>query len=744
MNFLYPSLVAAPVLALIGIPILIHLINLLRQRPVKWAAMEFLLQSQRKNHRWIRLKEWLLLALRMAVLATLLFMLAQPVMQDTWTIFLGATETHHIVLLDDSFSMADRNSGTSAFARARGFLQRLVERAGRDPGQHHVWLLRFSRAALDTARHPRRFDLLDEVITAETRAELDAVLDNLQASQTDAGPGPALDEIRRLAAPQEDQQRNLYLVSDFREKDWREAGVLRQKLDDLARGGTAIHLVDCADRPIRNLAIRRLRPRGGTLVAGIELFVDLAVQNFSAGEARDVVVRLEEDGHPRPAAVLDAIGPGETAVRTVRVHFATAGQHTLAATLEDDAVQADNSRFAVLDLADSIPVLLIDGGPAARDAYFVAAALAPGGTVRTGIDPVVQPPSFLRGSDRLDRFAAVYLLNINQLDGAEVDAVEQFVRAGGGAAFFLGENSNVPWFNERLYRDGHGLFPTPLGIPTDLVTDRQSHEPDLAVADHPVFAALADRRNGFINRVRIHRYFGLPADYRPDPKSAARVIARLRNGAPLVVEKPYGEGRVIAFLTKASPEETTVGRWNNWAQGNPSYIVMMLELQAYLARRSGRDASRPVGAALEVAVDRSRFQTLVRFQLPPAAGSEQTDVEARAVGTELIATLPETAVGGIYEAQLRTLKGDWQKRYLACNVVPDEGDLKTFAERDLSARLKGVRYQWHRADQLQDGPQQRAGFNLSDSLLILLLVVLCGEQLLAFFASYHPSRRERR
>jgi hypothetical protein len=60
MSFLFPSLLAIG-LPLVAVPILIHLINLRRQQRIRWAAMQFLLESQRRNRRWILLKQMLLL-----------------------------------------------------------------------------------------------------------------------------------------------------------------------------------------------------------------------------------------------------------------------------------------------------------------------------------------------------------------------------------------------------------------------------------------------------------------------------------------------------------------------------------------------------------------------------------------------------------------------------------------------------------------------------------------------------------
>src|SRR3990172_1244572 len=113
-SFLHPSLfwtLGLPTLGVVAIPVLIHLINMMRHRRVEWAAMEFLLLSQKKHRTWVILKQLLLLLLRMLAVAAVVMMVAQPRLRSQLSI-LGGTRTHHIVLLDDSFSMSDRWADT--------------------------------------------------------------------------------------------------------------------------------------------------------------------------------------------------------------------------------------------------------------------------------------------------------------------------------------------------------------------------------------------------------------------------------------------------------------------------------------------------------------------------------------------------------------------------------------------------------------------------------------------------------
>src|SRR5260370_19019067 len=62
-TFLNPAYFFAG-LALISLPIIIHLINRMRFKRIRWAAMEFLLKSQKRNRRRLIIEQLLLLALR--------------------------------------------------------------------------------------------------------------------------------------------------------------------------------------------------------------------------------------------------------------------------------------------------------------------------------------------------------------------------------------------------------------------------------------------------------------------------------------------------------------------------------------------------------------------------------------------------------------------------------------------------------------------------------------------------------
>ena len=99
MQFTYQALTWGFLIALI--PLLIHLINMMRHRRIKWAAMEFLMQSYRKHRKWVWLKQLLLLLMRMLAVAMVVAMLAQWDPNSQLFTRFGGQVTHHYILLDD-------------------------------------------------------------------------------------------------------------------------------------------------------------------------------------------------------------------------------------------------------------------------------------------------------------------------------------------------------------------------------------------------------------------------------------------------------------------------------------------------------------------------------------------------------------------------------------------------------------------------------------------------------------------
>src|SRR5947209_11345476 len=93
--------------ALVSAPIIIHLINRMRFKRLRWAAMEFLLKSQKRNRRRLIIEQLLLLLLR-CLLVILAGLLVARYLGFSAFAFMQTKSTTHVVVLDDTLSMSDR------------------------------------------------------------------------------------------------------------------------------------------------------------------------------------------------------------------------------------------------------------------------------------------------------------------------------------------------------------------------------------------------------------------------------------------------------------------------------------------------------------------------------------------------------------------------------------------------------------------------------------------------------------
>ena len=552
----------------------------------------------------------------MGVIAVLVLMLAHLVLRNEWLSLLGRGTTHHLVLLDDSYSMSDRWNETTAFNEGKRAVQAIVDQASQQSDTQLVTLLRFSEAArLSAGAQPKVFA---EPINDTFRSRLESLLAGWEASQTDVGPADALKAIPRLPLADEEQSLIVYLVSDFRARQFTSATEIRKLLADLKEKEhvSQIHLVRCVREARPNLADQIACSRVGR----------------SRGRRRNV-----DERHAWPIMAMCRLAASPCSWSKMATPcppwcWTTSRRATKSRTSSACSSPAraptgwpPRSRptpSASITAATSPAICRPPGRCSSSMARQMAAAAA---SFRWPSPPAATPAPV--GSRTSSRPRSWPMPNAStsrrpcacsmcrHLNDDELAALKSYVRVGGGVAFFLGANTDRGFYNDRLFKNGEGLFPAPLKLPTQLLDREGEATPDVEVTQHPLFQVLAGRRNGFLPLLMVDYFYALQDDWQPPTDGSTQVIARLRNNAPLVIEKKFGKGRVIAQLTKLSTGDTPLGRWTNWSL-NPAFPVLANELVSYLAvahdDRPAAEHRRRPGRL------RRRGQIRIPLPLPPA------------------------------------------------------------------------------------------------------------------------------
>lgn len=518
LGFLAPAFLAA--LAAVAIPIALHLRRRRTDRVVDFPAAHMVPSTDVADDERRRLRDLLLLALRVAALVALAVSFARPYLTGDDA---GAGATATIVAVDVSRSV----SSPAAWAEVRRLARAAVSAA---PAGDAVGLVAFDDRARVVAP-----PLLDR---AQALSALDALEAGPGGTSAAAGLGAAFDALAG-------RHGRVVLVSDLQQRAWRSGDGVGVPPD------VEVSIVPVTVAP-GNLAVTGLTAVDGRGLRAV-------VQSYADGP-RTVDVRLAIDGAERGRVRV------ETApLSAVDVRFdTTLPRDGVAAVIVDDrdGAPADNARYLPLAPAPAPHVAVVTAAPpdSARTGLYVQRALEAGAetwpvrvTVQDGRDvsarPLVPPPS------------AVVLVGSRTLDRRGREQVAAYLRDGGRVFVALGPDVDVPTLADVL------------GVGVRLAPEPVAPSPDddaIVVSDprHPVWRQLAGARSA-LSRLPLDQFRRLLDE------SGWTVLARFAGGAVALAEREVGRGRLVVFTSDID------NRWNRFPL-EPGFAPFVVDLARYL------------------------------------------------------------------------------------------------------------------------------------------------------------------
>jgi hypothetical protein len=552
VSFLTPLFLVA--LATLAVPVLIHLTQKERKSVVEFPSLMFLRKIPYESVQRRRIRDWLLLALRLAAIALIVTAFARPFVRGTGLAAAAGGARDIVVLLDRSYSMGYGDTWASA--------QRLAAEAiGNATPADRISLVLFA----DTA----------EVALRSTPDRSRAVSEINAATP---GPGstkyaPALKLASSLLAESILPRKDVIVVSDFQRGGWQPDDTLRMP------GGTTITPVAVgggqgASLALTPVALLRSRendqPERVTVTAG--------VLNRTSTPATDVPIQLEIDGR----VVQDLkISAGPTASATVSFAPLTITQPNTRAVVRlgtaaqpVDALPRDNTFNFVLTPAAPVPVMTVSQG-SAESTLYLSRALAIGEAPRFAA--TLQSPEALAG-DSMNR-VRVIILNDVPISESVAQKLMTFVEGGGGLMVALGQRAS--WPASRA-----SWLPVSIGPPVDRTRGAAARLSGIDYG-HAIFEPFRAPRSGDFSTSRFYSYRGLSA------AKDASVLARFDTGEPALVERAAGRGRVVVFAS------TLDLNWNDLAL-KPMFLPFVHQLGRHLSGFREQPAWLTIGQVLDI------------------------------------------------------------------------------------------------------------------------------------------------
>lgn len=725
-----------PGVALLALPLLIHLINRLRYRRVRFAAMEFLLASQKRNRRRVLLEQLLLLLSRLALVALVVALIGRLVLDPNQLSLFQGARSHHVLVLDDSASMRDLLEAETSFDNAKAIIRRIVAEGARQPGSQMLTLVLMSTPDKAVAGLSNR--VVDEILLSEITDRLDALTCTHQA----VNAVTALEAVQQRLAGDRATSRHVHVLSDFRKQDWTDNKATAALLKELSGEGISLNLVRCAAETHENLGVTALEGAVEVAAAKVPVSLNATVQNWGSREAENVSAAVFVDGVRLPRSLeFQTIAAGQSASRRFDVVFPTAEAHAVSVQLQGDAFEVDNQRDLAVDVPADNPVLIVDGSPAMEQARYLADALAADKSV-TGFAPDLRTPEELRRISLQD-YALVYLVNVAELAPDALAPLETYVTNGGGLVWYMGDAVRPAFYNDKLFRPEGGLFPVKLGPAPESISETVGQGARIEPGQHPLFAILTGGLVPILDQVNVNLAYrrDKPADDAPVVTKDATVVASA-GGSPLMYEHTVGRGRVFTCLTSAGPLKNANGViWTNWANGPVgfSFVVFQLELAKRLVRKDRSLPPLSTGETITLQFDQAKFSPELEVVSPDERVTRLAATPAPAGSTP--ATLVQgsyrdTDQPGVYRMVLTSQDQRPTPRLYAVNVPSQEGALAIMQEQDLRRELGETPIEIQPAGSFEWIHNESPGSEMRHFLLSVLALVCIGEQLLASRLSY--------
>ena len=538
MSFLNPYLLFGS-LAL-AIPVLIHLVRREKSEIIPFSSLMFLLKVPKRSIRQQKIKNLLLMALRLLILAMLVGAFARPYMTQPAKPAANANSNRGtVLLLDTSYSMRYGNNFDRLKAEARKRIDAM--RAG-----DRMAIVAFNENASLLSRP-----------TSDKNA-LKAVLDTLEASYEATRFYEAFALADRVLADLGGDQKQLVLISDFQRNGWN-----RSSRESVIGTDVKTETVNLAVKEWTNVGIDSVlldqtsftRTYTGRLVARIHNY------NKERPTEVPVSVSLNDKEVGRKSVT---VSPNSTAIAEFTGFDLPLGFLKGRVRIEaDDPLKVDNEFLFVIERREKLKVLVVDSGKPKQSLYLRQAYTS---TAELPFEVTVTTSSNVT-PEEVGKYEVVIINDVPRLPEKVLSKMDELRKTGQGQLIILAENAEISSWNSYAK--------LPVKAVQRIFVPKDRGKPAVALTtydqNHSIFKPFKTSTRVALNSVQFFAYMNVEA------KPGSAVLAKYEDGSPVIVESSKDDHGLIVF------NSTIDSRWNDLPL-KPSFLPLFHEIVRYLSR----------------------------------------------------------------------------------------------------------------------------------------------------------------
>jgi len=531
-------------LAAVVLPILIHRITQKQAVVRNFSAVRLLLQSERVTARPRQLKHLLILALRLLAVATIVFMMARPVLVRPGIAAL-LSDGARVLLLDNSLSMA--------YQEDRGSRYELAKRAAKESlegFQGRVAIIPFVRIS-----GAQDFQWMK---SKEALKKLEAIPLSSGRGDTVLAFTSAYQQLKNLKTPKQ-----ILALSDMAQSDWDALDLT--KFGIISAADVTFFRIGTPGRDA-NYRIKTARLEKDEIIVGIPARLEVIVSNLS-DQAGTVQVYVNISGRKVDQKSID-LKSGQDGKILFDLMLEKPGWIDGEVRLSPDRLAPDDRFYFPLKVNEKIKVLVVDGDPKtslkASESYYLVKALRPGRLEESAfLTQVVTESAMARVN--LQSYDSLFLLNVAR---PNFSRLASFLEMGRPVFIFLGNRIDPEIYN-RFSLAPWQIF----GLNDPAQTVAKTTSIGSLEGDLKFLKALEEN----LKRASFKRYFKV--------EGPAQNLLVLTNQNPLLVTAKAGKSRLFLFTSSADLD------WNNL----PLKAAFVPFLQGLVKEAVGRGTSLPKG-----------------------------------------------------------------------------------------------------------------------------------------------------
>ena len=525
MNFLFPTFLIG--LAAIAIPIIIHLFNFRKYKKIYFTNVQFLKELKQESDSKSKLKEWLILAMRILAIACLVLAFAQPFIPGKTKAIQG--EKAISIYIDNSFSMESINKTGTLFENAKQYATEIA----------------------NTFNASDKFQLLTNDFEGKhqrliSKEEFIEQLNDVKISSATKSINDVIKRQQDFLRNSSSKNKRIFLLSDFQKN----AAIISKSDIDTS---IVISCIPIASTEVNNVYIDSVWFETPVQQFGTQQIIHAVIINKSNKDIENGSLKLYINNTQVSLASFNVSAENKKDV-SISFSVKTKGINKGVLKIEDYPITYDDNFYFSFNAQTTISVLVINGRDTKTAGNFKSLMQN---------DSLFVYKENNEAAIDYSTFAKTNIIVLNELSilsSGLTAELQKFANNGGSVVIFPNKKSDIESYNSAF---------SILQLPQIIKLDTVNTKTQSINFEQGLYEGVFDKIDQRMDLPKVFEHF----EFTKTTNSNAQNSVVLQNGHFLISLNPLGSGKIYLF---SIPSDETSSNLLKHALFVPTLIKMAI------------------------------------------------------------------------------------------------------------------------------------------------------------------------